>query len=118
MFIDWLGGLFSLLSLLFKEKLDVLASVTYSLVVVGVIPIECKCKIHQLETQVLDGVVLLLAIILHPFIRRAWRRSASLNSNHSLEESPITTVACDTPEAPRPVDDATEHKGECTLEKV
>lgn len=33
-FIDWLGGLFSVLSLVFKEEFDIIAGITYSLVVV------------------------------------------------------------------------------------
>lgn len=35
MVIDWLGGVFSTLSLVFKEKFDVIAGVTYSLVIVS-----------------------------------------------------------------------------------
>jgi len=34
MAVDFLGGLFSILSLVFKNKFDVLAAVAYSLVVV------------------------------------------------------------------------------------
>ena len=35
MAIDCLGGVFSTLSLVFKEEFDVIAGVTYSLVIVG-----------------------------------------------------------------------------------
>lgn len=35
MFIDMLGGVFSTLSLVFKTEFDVIAGVTYSLVVVS-----------------------------------------------------------------------------------
>ena len=38
MAVDILGGVFSLLSLVFKEDFDVLAGVAYSLVVVSVAP--------------------------------------------------------------------------------
>ena len=38
MAVDILGGVFSLLSLVFKEDFDVLAGVAYSLVVVSVSP--------------------------------------------------------------------------------
>lgn len=34
--IDWLGGIFSVLSLVFKEKFDVIAGITYALVIVRV----------------------------------------------------------------------------------
>ncbi|PAV19593.1 pq loop repeat protein [Pyrrhoderma noxium] len=58
MAVDILGGVFSLLSLVFKEDFDVLAGVAYSLVVV------------------LDGVVVILAIILNPRANRKRRRLA------------------------------------------
>ena len=35
MFIDMMGGVFSVLSLVFKTEFDVIAGVTYSLVVVS-----------------------------------------------------------------------------------
>ncbi|KAH9967544.1 PQ loop repeat-domain-containing protein [Russula dissimulans] len=51
MFIDLLGGVFSILSLVFKRHFDVLAAVAYALVVV------------------MDGLVLVLAVLLHPCVR-------------------------------------------------
>jgi hypothetical protein len=36
-FVDWFGGVSSLLSLVFKERFDVIAGITYSLVVVSCI---------------------------------------------------------------------------------
>ncbi|KAL4256991.1 hypothetical protein AB1N83_009500 [Pleurotus pulmonarius] len=60
-FIDMMGGVFSDLSLIFKERFDVIAGVAYSLVIV------------------LDAVVLLLALILNPRARRARRRAAIVN---------------------------------------
>jgi len=53
MFVDLLGGVFSILSLIFKKKVDALAAVAYSLVVV------------------MDGLVLVLAIILNPRSKKA-----------------------------------------------
>ena len=35
MAVDLLGGVFSLLSLIFKEEFDIIAAVTYSMVIVG-----------------------------------------------------------------------------------
>ncbi|KAI0654042.1 PQ loop repeat-domain-containing protein, partial [Cubamyces menziesii] len=52
MLVDMLGGVFSDLSLAFKEKFDVVAGVTYSLVVV------------------MDAVVLICALILNPLAKR------------------------------------------------
>jgi len=56
MAIDLLGGVFSDLSLVFKPKFDVIAGVAYSLVVV------------------LDGIVILLALVLNPIAARRRRR--------------------------------------------
>ncbi|KAI8996441.1 PQ loop repeat-domain-containing protein [Trametes punicea] len=58
MFVDMLGGVFSDLSLAFKAKFDVLAGITYSLVVV------------------MDGVVVICALILNPRARRRRKRMA------------------------------------------
>ncbi|KAI0245035.1 PQ loop repeat-domain-containing protein [Lactifluus subvellereus] len=55
MAIDLLGGVFSILSLVFKHRVDAIAAVAYSLVVV------------------LDGLVLVLAMILNP---RAKKRTS------------------------------------------
>ncbi|KIY70695.1 hypothetical protein CYLTODRAFT_337350, partial [Cylindrobasidium torrendii FP15055 ss-10] len=55
MFVDWLGGVVSLLSLVFRPEFDVLAGVAYSLVIA------------------LDGVVLIAALILNPRARRRRR---------------------------------------------
>ncbi|KAL4250865.1 PQ-loop-domain-containing protein [Abortiporus biennis] len=59
MLVDCLGGVFSVLSLVFKEDFDTIAAVTYSLVVV------------------LDGIVLLLALILNPMAKRRRAREAA-----------------------------------------
>ncbi|KAI9453020.1 PQ loop repeat-domain-containing protein [Lactarius psammicola] len=56
MAVDLLGGVFSILSLAFKSHFDVTAAVAYSLVVV------------------LDGLVLILAVILNPRAKRRARR--------------------------------------------
>ncbi|KAL5492446.1 hypothetical protein ACEPAI_3893 [Sanghuangporus weigelae] len=69
--IDTLGGVFSLLSLVFREKFDVLGGVAYSLVVV------------------LDGIVIILALILNPRAERRRKRLAQENEEH---ESQLATV--------------------------
>ncbi|GBE86624.1 hypothetical protein SCP_0905030 [Sparassis crispa] len=58
MTVDMLGGVFSDLSLAFKQKFDVIAAVTYSLVVV------------------LDGIVIVLALILNPLAAKRRKRAA------------------------------------------
>ncbi|KAI0630579.1 PQ loop repeat-domain-containing protein [Trametes polyzona] len=77
MAVDLLGGVFNDLSLAFKDEFDVVAGVTYSLVVL------------------LDGVVILCAIILNPLARRRRKRLAAAGSTsdvaqasaeHSLED--------------------------------
>ncbi|KAI0705221.1 PQ loop repeat-domain-containing protein [Cytidiella melzeri] len=60
MAIDLLGGLFSVLSLVFKPTFDIIAGVAYSCVVV------------------LDGIVILLALILNPLAARRRRRELQL----------------------------------------
>ncbi|KAG6856252.1 hypothetical protein H0H87_006008 [Tephrocybe sp. NHM501043] len=60
--IDWLGGIFSIISLLFRPEFDVLAGVAYALVIV------------------MDGVVILAALILNPFARRRRREEAQGHS--------------------------------------
>ncbi|KAI0075326.1 PQ-loop-domain-containing protein, partial [Panus rudis PR-1116 ss-1] len=57
MLIDLLGGVFNDLSLAFKSDFDVIAGVTYSLVVL------------------LDGIVILLALILNPLAKRRRKRA-------------------------------------------
>nr|VWP02124.1 Cap60p [Ganoderma boninense] len=68
MFVDMMGGVFSDLSLAFKDRFDVIAGVAYSLVVV------------------LDGIVLLCALILNP---RAKRRRKQLEA--MAAEEPVET---------------------------
>ncbi|THH32022.1 hypothetical protein EUX98_g2169 [Antrodiella citrinella] len=67
MLVDCLGGVFSDLSLAFKAKFNVIPAVTYSLVVV------------------LDGIVLLLALILNP---RAARRLRALKDAEAALPAP------------------------------
>lgn len=74
MVIDCSGGVFSTLSLIFAEKFDVIAGVTYSLVVV------------------LDGIVLLLAAILNPRAKRRRAREAAAEAIATLDNSPTMTV--------------------------
>ncbi|KAK0239093.1 PQ loop repeat-domain-containing protein [Armillaria nabsnona] len=72
MLVDLLGGVFSLLSLVFRDTFDVLAGVAYSLVVV------------------LDGLVIILAMILNPLACRRRRRAAS--EEEALETPTATST--------------------------
>jgi hypothetical protein len=82
MAVDLLGGVFSLLSLIFKNKFDVPAAVAYSLVVVrppGDWPRLVSCDVFSADrraycAQVMDGLVLVLAIILNPRSKKAAQR--------------------------------------------
>jgi uncharacterized membrane protein YgcG len=88
MAVDLLGGIFSILSLIFKNRVDVPAAVAYSLVVVRrpPRPAQVSCDVFSLTSrvfclvvviciaQVMDGLVLVLAIILNPRTKRAVQR--------------------------------------------
>ncbi|GJE91235.1 PQ-loop repeat-containing protein [Phanerochaete sordida] len=73
--IDLLGGVFSDLSLVFKSKFDVIAGVAYSLVVV------------------LDGVVIVLALILNPLARKRRRREAAAAREADEESRSVKSPA-------------------------
>ncbi|KAI0083936.1 PQ loop repeat-domain-containing protein [Irpex rosettiformis] len=75
MLVDWSGGIFSLLSLVFKEKFDIIASVTYSAVVV------------------LDGAILLLAAILNPRAKRRRALEAQSDGIAGADMSPCSTIS-------------------------
>ncbi|KAJ7983031.1 PQ loop repeat-domain-containing protein [Mycena polygramma] len=71
MTVDFLGGVFSDLSLAFKPKFDAIAAITYTLVIV------------------MDGVVILAAIILNP---RARRRRQTEESEDPAVQRPSTPL--------------------------
>ncbi|KAF7344016.1 PQ-loop-domain-containing protein [Mycena venus] len=71
MAVDMLGGVFSDLSLAFKDRFDIIAGITYSLVVV------------------LDGFVVLAALILNPRARQRRQRKTP----RSMEEAAETNMA-------------------------
>jgi len=78
MTVDMLGGVFSLLSLVFKPSFDGVASVSYIVVIV------------------MDGIVVISAVILNPLARKRRKREARemlekppavLEANRSLQPS-------------------------------
>ncbi|KAH9973583.1 PQ loop repeat-domain-containing protein [Lactifluus volemus] len=74
MAIDCLGGIFSVLSLVFKHRFDAIAAVTYSLVVV------------------LDGLVLVLALVLNPRARRREHRHTHDKTDRTTTVMPTATT--------------------------
>ncbi|KIJ53951.1 hypothetical protein M422DRAFT_221517 [Sphaerobolus stellatus SS14] len=72
--VDTLGGLFSLLSLIFKPEFNVIAGIAYSLVVV------------------MDSVIIVAAIVLNPRARRK-RRFLEENNTASLENQTNMGIA-------------------------
>ncbi|KZT03515.1 uncharacterized protein LAESUDRAFT_704493 [Laetiporus sulphureus 93-53] len=87
MTIDMLGEVFSNLSLAFKSSFDVVAGVTYSIVFTWL--------------QVMDGLIILLALILNPLARR---RAALNVSNGEHDEQPnsagVDLASCTTAYVP------------------
>ncbi|KAI0308510.1 hypothetical protein OF83DRAFT_238377 [Amylostereum chailletii] len=81
MVVDLLGGVFSDLSLVFKEDFDVLASITYSLVVL------------------LDGIVVIAAIILNPLARRRERQRRDAEIEGDTPPESCTATIIPSPEA-------------------
>uniref|UniRef100_A0A8H7XS35 PQ-loop-domain-containing protein n=1 Tax=Psilocybe cubensis TaxID=181762 RepID=A0A8H7XS35_PSICU len=79
--VDIMGGVFNLLSLAFKEKFDAIAAVTYSLVVV------------------LDGVIVVAAMILNP---RAHKRRRDTLGREKNEESHASLWEPSRPGSQRP----------------
>ncbi|KAH9943834.1 PQ loop repeat-domain-containing protein [Amylocystis lapponica] len=100
MVIDLSGGLFSTLSLVFKSHFDIVAGITYSLVIL------------------LDGIVIVLALILNPLAARRRRRAAQAVADSSNGASASDSLARtrDDPSTgadeativPRPYDNASE----------
>ncbi|KAI0258940.1 PQ loop repeat-domain-containing protein [Gloeopeniophorella convolvens] len=84
MAVDCAGGVFSDLSLVFKREFDVVAAVTYSLVVL------------------LDGLVLVLAAVLNPRARRRARREAELAERGTGSAGTTTVVGAEAPPAAPP----------------
>lgn len=76
MTIDMLGGVFNDLSLAFKDKFIVLASITYTLVVVSMRTLARWTCCSRCLGQVMDLVVIVLAFILNPRARRRRKREA------------------------------------------
>jgi len=86
MFVDCLGGVFSILSLVFKTKFDVVASLSYSLVVL------------------LDGLVIVAYFILNPIAkrRRQRERQGQLSAQNTIVSTPERKPSHDEARRPRP----------------
>ncbi|KAI0794095.1 PQ loop repeat-domain-containing protein [Fomes fomentarius] len=101
MIVDLLGGIFNDLSLAFKDEFDVVAGVTYSLVVV------------------MDGIVILCAVILNPLAKRRRKQLAvAAAADASLSSSETATrIDEDTPRATPESDKREENKRQSDGEK-
>ncbi|TCD71814.1 hypothetical protein EIP91_003157 [Steccherinum ochraceum] len=91
MLVDCLGGVFSDLSLAFKDKFDVIAAITYSLVVNPVslaINTSTSCAAsHPLRRLTHYGIVLILALILNPRARRRRKQDAEAGNESTAPTS-------------------------------
>lgn len=85
--MDCLGGVFSDLSLAFKSKFDVIAGVAYTLVVVSICSnfVSPGTTLIYLILQLMDAVVIVLALILNPLAKR--RRERLAVNEHSSSEN-------------------------------
>lgn len=77
-------GVFSDLSLVFSDKFDVVAGISYSMVIVS-FSLWTRCTTLTITSQVMDAVVILAAIILNP---RAKRRRATAAATPPEEDAP------------------------------
>lgn len=92
MAVDMAGGVFCILSLVFKESIDILATVS---------PAHPWClddadgvgQINYAAVVLLDGIVIILALILNPRARRREReRDGNLEGREDTMQSEVTTV--------------------------
>lgn len=72
---DMLGGVFSVVSLVFQSQFDGVAALSYILVVVRLSRTRCLTS-SNVFFQVLDGIVVIAALILNPIAKRRRRREA------------------------------------------
>lgn len=125
MIIDLLGGIFNDLSLAFKDEFDVVAGVTYSLVVVSLLCCVSSTLASpvfsaiSLSLQVMDGIVILCAVILNPLAnRRRKQLAAAAAADASLSSSETATrIVEDTPSATMKNEKREENKRQSDIEK-
>ena len=107
MLIDWSGGVFSIISLAFKETFDVIAGAAYGLIVVSTFNYDLFNVYSEAAAtiQLLDGIILLAYLILNPIAR--WKRRREQQANLSVEA---------TPNGPNPIINTEEEKGPETID--
>lgn len=77
MLVDMLGGIFSDLSLAFKEDFDIIAGVTYSIVVVRpLVSFLVWLLLTPTMWQVMDAAIIICALVLNPVAKRHRKMSA------------------------------------------
>lgn len=113
MAVDMLGGVFCILSLAFKAEIDILATVSSSPVSRRPILNEHHSQINYAAVVLLDGIVLILALILNPRARRRReRQQRSQPDTADVEKQPRPdTMESDATCVPRLAEDGvTEDK--------
>lgn len=92
LFIDMAGGVLNDLSLVFKQTFNILAAITYTLVIVSS-PFVVVFLLPS--AQVMDGIILVAALLLNPRAarqRKAEVQGRALEENHdSKSDSEITS---------------------------
>lgn len=84
--VDIFGGLFSDLSLVFRDHFDIVAAISYTVVIVSsaLFP---ACISYMLSCQVMDGIIVIAAFILNP--RAEKRRREGLETPSETTETNI-----------------------------
>lgn len=92
MLVDMLGGVFSDLSLAFKEDFDIIAGVTYSIVVVCppvLVPFVGPAYAHL--WQVMDAAIIVCALVLNPAAKRH-RKMSAVAENAPVDDARVDDV--------------------------
>lgn len=95
MVIDLSGAVFCMLSLVFKAKFDAVAAVTYIAVMVRRPIFMFLGSTDQYDRQILDGIIVLAAIILNPRAKK--RRAADAAAKTPIPPSKETEVTLPSP---------------------
>ena len=93
MAVDIGGGVFSILSLAFKEKFDVFASIVYVVVIASRLLFSSLVRVLSsiFRSQVTDLVVVIAALVLNPIARR--KRAAQASKPVPMVKAPIILIS-------------------------
>lgn len=90
--IDILGGLFSDLSLVFRNHFDIVAAILYTLVIVSLGLFFPLVSLMHTVHQVMDSVVLVAAVILNPRAEKRRREGRGIMLTETLTETTENTI--------------------------